>query len=1357
MQVLRISSNYDGLEWGSFTSNHPIKMVVSYHLNLTMTNYGNNKYVQHYVLMQYAVSITPRNQRNLASLFHTYTVLQNNPFFAIPFYIGTSALIGMRNTFNCISRYATKAVPPQPVKVAIEEGNACPDQNTIEQQSSVASDLEEKSSEPEAAEEFKPVGDHEWASYSEHTRKIALLAFKSRDRIPSGFLSKPDFSKRFTEVEEILSQLRHEEPGIMSAENEDMVTIKHVPVSKRLAEDHDYVVEDPNAPGTPLYLDQDEYTRLVNASISNKKRRIRVLLYPGKSPNQKFPPRNSRSYRTSWISKKYKEVQPFISTDLFSWAAFINPAIASQSKLFSTPPKAEVLAPKHLITKATGSIVRYFCVLQSVCLIHKFPAEISWCLVTIGLVFLSEWYYTSLAHTCDLFKEARRLTQKYLAGTPEFKSMKVMLSIDKHGLPKLIPAYIRLLVMQGDELAISAVLFALDTPKMFVYLGADKTSTITEPSTALPSLVDRLSEESNLISDILSSVYSQPKDNSVVPNKWAAAPSNPTQPGRLGKFNYFFSNKVGPNGHALLGSMFDALALLSSPALPYIREYCELVFAPRFYDNILKLGNIAGEFKSFLVDIYSSDIPGDLAGEPLAIRQKELESSGDKFRQSYDDINLEKALHPKEGRIGRVLTSHGKVRLIAIPSYFIQVMFKPIHDLIFGILKSLPTDSTFDQKAGIERIKSMGGSRLRSFDLSAATDRVPLLIQIPVLAVLFTMHGYSRSQGLKIANMWGKIIQTIPFFLSKRKSRTGLIGRYLKYGCGHPMGTYSSWAAFTITHHLLVQICAYLVLMFGEQAEHNLFGTQSSCLVRGVQYQTQCDAHESFSKLWYVSYQMLGDDIVFFANTKFELDVSNLYLVLMQYIGVEIHPLKGFDSSNASFEFCKEFVRGGRLLTAFKWGEWASAYEPKQFVNAVLSSLLKGLQVADSDVLVQSAINLLPYCMKTKMKYLALALSPITVQLNEPSREITYISYLIVSLITYTHQVELPRWVSYCMGAVQLPDSVPPCKTNLVFPRYFKILVDLLSLITTDLSPKVFHLCTHLYSQVVTTISGYVIKRLDLKGSPVCEKLVGHLLQFLKTKAVFTAFFLNHPAVWVLNDHRPDNEPSKRFKGDVISYDLLETDPTVAIQIEADITSSDPTPLVKSCNQSYRSAMNAFILAANFVLLYTTRFASIHNLDMGSFTALCAPYDLMKKLNGLRAALVTSIELRISQTRDRVYSWCHSAPGVDVITDGETPFHTLEQIYPVPENLSISDSPSIFPFKVDLPERDPWGIPRKSIDFDLEYEARQAIRNHNLQKITIFSAYATEDSPYKSTPTVSPIVLPSIEDDPDLEEAGYIF
>jgi len=34
-------------------------------------------------------------------------------------------------------------------------------------------------------------------------------------------------------------------------------------------------------------------------------------------------------------------------------------------------------------------------------------------------------------------------------------------------------------------------------------------------------------------------------------------------------------------------------------------------------------------------------------------------------------------------------------------------------------------------------------------------------------------------------------------------------GKDYRYSVGQPMGAYSSWAAFTLTHHLVVQFCSY--------------------------------------------------------------------------------------------------------------------------------------------------------------------------------------------------------------------------------------------------------------------------------------------------------------------------------------------------------------------------------------------------------------------------------------------------------------------------------------------------------------------------------------------------------------------
>lgn len=72
-----------------------------------------------------------------------------------------------------------------------------------------------------------------------------------------------------------------------------------------------------------------------------------------------------------------------------------------------------------------------------------------------------------------------------------------------------------------------------------------------------------------------------------------------------------------------------------------------------------------------------------------------------------------------------------------------QWLFYPLHKLIQGILRSLPEDATFDQvgklEAKLKRIEKLyKGKRPKafSFDLSSATDRLPVTIQSYILAPL---------------------------------------------------------------------------------------------------------------------------------------------------------------------------------------------------------------------------------------------------------------------------------------------------------------------------------------------------------------------------------------------------------------------------------------------------------------------------------------------------------------------------------------------------------------------------------------------------------------------------------------------
>jgi len=71
------------------------------------------------------------------------------------------------------------------------------------------------------------------------------------------------------------------------------------------------------------------------------------------------------------------------------------------------------------------------------------------------------------------------------------------------------------------------------------------------------------------------------------------------------------------------------------------------------------------------------------------------------------------------------------------------MLLRPLHKFIFGILKNIPQDATFDQErgvlAGVEMLARTGFAG--SYDLSAATDRLPVLLQSRLIDVLYPGTG----------------------------------------------------------------------------------------------------------------------------------------------------------------------------------------------------------------------------------------------------------------------------------------------------------------------------------------------------------------------------------------------------------------------------------------------------------------------------------------------------------------------------------------------------------------------------------------------------------------------------------------
>jgi hypothetical protein len=73
----------------------------------------------------------------------------------------------------------------------------------------------------------------------------------------------------------------------------------------------------------------------------------------------------------------------------------------------------------------------------------------------------------------------------------------------------------------------------------------------------------------------------------------------------------------------------------------------------------------------------------------------------------------------------------GKVRVFAMVDIWTQNVLRPLHLAMFEFLKSLPNDGTFDQWSSVHRgvEKSKISQSSFGYDLSAATDRLPILLQ----------------------------------------------------------------------------------------------------------------------------------------------------------------------------------------------------------------------------------------------------------------------------------------------------------------------------------------------------------------------------------------------------------------------------------------------------------------------------------------------------------------------------------------------------------------------------------------------------------------------------------------------------
>jgi len=77
----------------------------------------------------------------------------------------------------------------------------------------------------------------------------------------------------------------------------------------------------------------------------------------------------------------------------------------------------------------------------------------------------------------------------------------------------------------------------------------------------------------------------------------------------------------------------------------------------------------------------------------------------------------------------------GKVRVFAMVDVWTQWVLNSLHEYIFNILKHIPNDGTFNQDQAVLTLQTLlkDCKCAFSYDLSAATDRLPISIQIKLL------------------------------------------------------------------------------------------------------------------------------------------------------------------------------------------------------------------------------------------------------------------------------------------------------------------------------------------------------------------------------------------------------------------------------------------------------------------------------------------------------------------------------------------------------------------------------------------------------------------------------------------------
>jgi len=282
------------------------------------------------------------------------------------------------------------------------------------------------------------------------------------------------------------------------------------------------------------------------------------------------------------------------------------------------------------------------------------------------------------------------------------------------------------------------------------------------------------------------------------------------------------STKKGPSGQAIYSAISDLLAL-----------------PPQLKQDIYLVG-----------------------GEPLEAYMQGLIDGPPGYNLPYAEL-WNKAFpvpHKSLRKLSYFSDKETKTRVIGILDYWSQTVLKPIHDHLMVILKRIKQDMTYNQDDFCTEFSHH--KTYYSFDLTAATDRMPIDLQMKVLARII---GAKRAEAVK------RIMVATGFDVPHSEP--------VYYNTGQPMGAYGSWPLMALTHHFIVQWASRL-----------------------------CGNTSKFT-----NYRLLGDDIVIADD-----QVASAYRELLNRLDMPISEQKTHVGD--VYEFAKRWIYKGVEVTGFSVG-----------------------------------------------------------------------------------------------------------------------------------------------------------------------------------------------------------------------------------------------------------------------------------------------------------------------------------------------------------------------------------------------------------------------------------------------------